>query len=102
MIKEIVEKITLNIKGIGIIFGSYIKGIEKKESDLDIFIAGKYNKEEIKRISKNLGIDISVKCYPIKVFEKSINKDILLREILKNHVVFVNAEQFIQKVLKNG
>jgi len=30
MVKEIVEKITPNIKGIGIIFGSYVKGIEKK------------------------------------------------------------------------
>ncbi|MBU0667135.1 MAG: nucleotidyltransferase domain-containing protein [Nanoarchaeota archaeon] len=102
MIKEIVEKITPNIKGIGIIFGSYVKGIEKKESDLDIFVAGNYNKEEIKRVSKNLGIDINVKSYPIKTFEKNINKDILLKEILKNHIVFVNVEQFIQKVLKNG
>ena len=102
MIKEIVEKITPNIKGIGIIFGSYAKGIENKESDLDIFVAGNYNKEEIKRVSKNLGIDISVKCYPMKTFERNINKDILLKEILKNHIVFVNVEQFIQKVLKNG
>ena len=102
MIKEIVEKITPNIKGIGIIFGSYAKGIENKESDLDIFVAGNYNKEEIKRVSKNLGIDISVKCYSIKTFEKNINKDILLKEILKNHVVFVNTEQFIKKVLRNG
>ncbi|MFH1522079.1 MAG: nucleotidyltransferase domain-containing protein [archaeon] len=101
MIKEIVKKITPNIKGIGIIFGSYAKGIEKKESDLDIFVAGNYDEEEIKRVSKNLGIEISVKCYPIKTFEKNINKDILLKEILKNHIVFVDVEQFIQKVLKN-
>ncbi len=102
MIKEIVEKITPNIKGTGIIFGSYVKGIEKKESDVDIFVAGSYNKEEIKKVSKNLGIDISVKCYPIKTFEKNIHKDILLKEILKNHIVFVNVEQFIQQVLRNG
>ena len=102
MIKEIIEKITPNIKGIGIIFGSYAKGIEKKESDLDIFVVGNYNKEEIKRVSKNWGVDISVKCYPMKTFEKNINKDILLKEILKNHLIFVNVEQFIKKVLKNG
>ena len=101
MIKEIVEKITPNIKGIGIIFGSYAKGIEKKESDLDIFVAGNYNKEEIKRVSKNLGIEISIKCYPMNTFKKNINKDILLKEILKNHIVFVNVNQFIQNVLRN-
>ena len=102
LIKEIVEKISPNIKGIGVIFGSYAKGIEKKESDLDIFVAGNYDKEEIKRVSKNFGIEISVKCYPIKTFEKNINKDILLKEVLKNHIVFVNVEQFIQKALKDG
>lgn len=101
ILKEIVEKITPNIKGIGIIFGSYAKGTEKKESDLDIFVAGNYDKEEIKRVSRNLGVDINVKCYPIKTFEKNINKDVFLKEILKNHIVFVNVEQFIQKVL-NG
>ena len=84
------------------VFGSYAKGIEKKDSDLDIFIAGDYNSEEIKKVSRNLGIDISVNCYPMETFEENITKDILLKEILKNHIVFVNAEQFIQKVLKNG
>jgi len=101
LIKEIIEKITLHIKGIGIIFGSYVKGLEKKGSDLDIFVAGDYNNDEIKKVSKNLGIEISVKCYPIKTFEKNLTKDILLKEVLKNHVVFVNVEQFIRVVFKN-
>ena len=101
ILKEIIEKITPNMKGIGIVFGSYARGTQNKESDLDIFVAGDYNREEIKKVSRNLGVDISVKCYPTKTFEKNINRDILLKEILKNHVVFVKVEQFIQKVLKN-
>ncbi len=101
MIKEIIEKITQHVKGIGIIFGSYAKGLENRDSDLDIFIAGSYNRDEIKKVSRNLGIEISVKCYPIKTFEKNLNKDILLKEILKNHIVFVNAEQFINAVFRN-
>ena len=102
LIKEIIEKITPYIKGIGIIFGSYVKRLEKEGSDLDIFVAGNYNKEGVKKVSKNLGIEISVKCYPIKTFEKNLTKDILLKEVLKNHIVFVNIEQFIQAVFKNG
>ena len=102
LIKEIIEKITPHIKGIGIIFGSYVKRLEKDGSDLDVFVAGDYNKDEIKKVSKNLGIEISVKCYPIKTFEKNLTKDIFLKEVLKNHVVFVNVEQFIQVVFKNG
>ena len=102
LIKEIIEKITPHIKGIGIIFGSYVKGLERNGSDLDIFVAGDYNKDELKKVSKNLGIEISVKCYPIKTFEKNLRKDILLKEVLKNHIVFVNIEQFIRVVFKNG
>lgn len=101
LIKEVTEKITPYIKGIGILFGSYVKELEKENSDLDIFIVGNYNSEKIKKISKNLGIDISIKSYPLKTFEKNLTKDILIKEVLKNHIVFLNSEQFIQKVFKN-
>ena len=102
MVKEVIEKISPFINGIGIIFGSYAKGTSNKESDLDIFAAGNYKKKEIKKVSRNLGIDISVKCYPLKTFVKNINEDVLLREILNNHILFKNMELFIEKVLKNG
>ena len=102
IIKEIIEKITPHIKGIGMIFGSYVKELEKEDSDLDIFIAGSYNNDEIKRVSKNFGIEINIKCCPIKTFEKNLKKDIFLKEVLKNHVIFLNAEQFIQGIFKNG
>ena len=101
LVKEVIEKISPFINGIGIIFGSYAKGIFNKESDLDIFVAGNYEKEEIKKVSRNLGVEISVKGYPLKTFGKNISQDILLKEILKNHIVFINTEQFIQKVLRN-
>jgi len=99
LVKEIIEKISPFINGMGVIFGSYAKGIAHKESDLDIFVVGDYEKEEIKRVSRNLGIEISIKCYPLKTFENNVHKDILLKEVLKHHIVFKNSEPFIQKVL---
>ena len=102
LIKEVIEKITPYISGIGIIFGSYAKELEKEGSDLDIFIAGDYDGEEIKAVSKTFGIEISIKCYPLKVFKNNMSKDIFIREILKNHVVFANSEQFIKTVFENG
>ncbi|MBN2881291.1 nucleotidyltransferase domain-containing protein [Candidatus Woesearchaeota archaeon] len=96
IIKEIIEKITPYIMGVGVIFGSYAKDLETKDSDLDIFIIGNYDVDQIKKISKVYGIDISIKCYSQKVFSK---KDILVQEVLKNHVVFLNAEQFVNEVL---
>lgn len=100
MIKEIITKITPTITGTGLIFGSYAKGLEKKESDLDIFIAGNYDKNEIKKISELYGIEISIKAYPEKIFEKEIVKDILIKEVLSDHIIFLNAEKFIETVVK--
>jgi len=100
LVKEVIEKISSFINGIGIIFGSYAKGTSNEESDLDIFVVGDYEKEEIKKVSRNLGIEISIKCYPLKTFVKNVNQDILIKEVLKNHIVFKNTELFIQKVLK--
>ena len=68
---------------------------------MDIFIVGSHNNEEIKKVSKNLGLEISVKCYPLNNFEKNMMKDVLIKEVLKNHVVFLNAEQFIEVVFKD-
>jgi len=101
IIREVIEKINPFIKGIGVIFGSYAKGTANKDSDLDIFVVGEYSREEIKKVSKTYGIEISIKCYPLKTFEKNLANDTLLKEILKNHVVFLNSEQFTKMVLKN-
>ncbi len=102
MIKEIIDKISPLISGIGIIFGSYAKGIEKKHSDLDVFIAGKCDVPGIRKVSELYGVDVSVKCYPLRTFEKNVGNDVLLKEILKNHVVFLGLEQFVKAVLRNG
>lgn len=102
LVSEIIEKISPFIKGVGIIFGSYVKGLEKKSSDLDIFIIGSYNEEEVEKISQEYGIELNIKSYPLKTFEKEMQRDFLLKEILKNHIVFLGSEKFIKTVLKNG
>jgi predicted nucleotidyltransferase/predicted transcriptional regulator len=101
LIKEIIEQIIPHIKGIGIVFGSYAKNLETKKSDLDIFVVGTYNSKTIKNISKNFGLEISVKCYPEEIFEKNLKKDVFLKEILMNHIVFLEAERFIQNVFED-
>ena len=102
LIKEITEKINPFIQGIGIIFGSYSKGTANKSSDLDIFIVGNYNDKEIDQISKIYNLDISIKCYPLKIFQKTLNKDILIKEVLKSHIIFKNTEKFIKIIFENG
>ncbi|MBU4487175.1 MAG: nucleotidyltransferase domain-containing protein [Candidatus Delongbacteria bacterium] len=102
LLKEIIEKINPLIEGIGIIFGSYANHTNKEDSDLDVFVAGECDTKEVSRISKIYGVDISIKCYPMKTFDKKIQKDVLIKEVLKNHIVFKNAEMLIEKVITNG
>lgn len=102
LIREIIEKITTSICGVGVIFGSYAKGTEKKGSDLDVFVVGSYDEKVVKEVSVLYGIAINVKNYPAKIFGKSITTDALVREVLDNHVVFRNAEEFVRVVLGNG
>ena len=102
MIREIVSKLSDNIKGIALIFGSYAKGISNKDSDLDLFIIGKYDASKIKEISKAYGIEINIKYYPSVIFKKELRKDILIKEVLSNHVVLLGSEEFIKEVFENG
>lgn len=99
IIKEILEKITPFIEGIGIIFGSYAKGIQKKDSDLDIFIIGKYKRDKIKEVSKIYKLDINIKNYPKNIFKKTLREDILIKEVSKDHIIFLNSEEFINMMI---
>lgn len=101
LIKEILERLTPSIKGFAAVFGSYAKNSQKKNSDLDIFVAGSYNEKEVENLSKIFGMDINIICYSLSIFEKKAHNDYLILEVLKNHIVFVGVELFIQKVLKD-
>ncbi|GEM_PF-196321 len=100
LLKEIIEKITPAIRGIGIIFGSYAKRIQKKESDIDIFIVGDSEEKTIKSIGKMYNKDIQIKKYPFKVFNELDKKNILVNEVLENHIIIKGIEEFIESVKK--
>lgn len=95
LVKEVIEKIEEFTKGIVIIFGSYAKGSAKQESDLDVFIVGKYEEKKIRTIGKTYGIDINIKSYPRKIFEKKRETDIFLKEIQQYHVLIKGIEEFV-------
>ena len=100
LIKEVLDKTDEFMQGIVIIFGSFAKGIQKDDSDLDLFVVGKYDEDKIKEVGKKYGIDINIKSYPRKIFEKELHDDILLKEILDNHILITNIERFVRGVVK--
>ena len=88
------------MQGIVVVFGSYAKGTQKEDSDLDLFIVGKYNEKEMRNTGKIYGIDINIKSYPLPLFEKEIYNDILLKEIRENHILIKDREGFVRRVVK--
>jgi uncharacterized protein len=100
LVKEVLEKADEFMQGIVILFGSYAKGIQKKDSDLDIFIVGTYDEKKLKEAGHKYGLDINIKSYPMNIFEKEMRDDILLKEIIENHILIKDAEGFVTRVVK--
>ena len=72
-----------------VIFGSYAKGSETKTSDIDVYIATKNNKlkEEVKKINSR---------FAVKTGEYN-KKNLLIKEIEKNHIIIRGIEAFYEK-----
>ena len=89
-LRGIIEKIQKdkNIK-LAILFGSYAKHKAKKESDIDIYIETKNRKikEDLERIDSELSVKIG----------DYDTKNLLIKEIEKNHIVIKGVETYYQK-----
>ena len=88
--------------GIVCVFGSYAKGVENKNSDLDLLVIGE-NGNLIGKEGKNFGIDVSIKSGSKKEFRAMLKeRGPFIREILENHVVIFGFEEFVSEVLNYG
>ena len=86
----IFEDIKKNLsKGMIILFGSYAKGIAKEDSDIDIYI--EITNNEIKRKLQELNSKLSIK---IGEFD---TESLLIKEIIKNHIIIRGVEEFYEK-----
>ena len=86
----IIEKILENSNaGLILLFGSYAKGNEKKDSDIDIFIETDDRKvrEKIRDINSRLSVKIG-----------KLDIDSLLgKEIIKDHIILKGVERLYEK-----
>lgn len=100
LVKEVLEKADEFLQGIVIVFGSYAKGMQKEDSDLDLFVVGTFDEKKIKEAGNKYGLDINLKSYPMSIFEKEMHDDVLLKEIVENHIILKDAEGFVRRVVK--
>ncbi len=101
-IRHIFEKL-INLGQIVCIFGSYARETQKKDSDLDLFVVGNFNKEQIKKIKEinNIyNLKINVKNITKSNFIKAIKENnLLIKEILVNHVILSGYDGFVKGVI---
>jgi len=74
---------------LAIIFGSYAKGIAKKDSDIDLYI----ETEDIK-LKKEIQLSDSKLSVKIGKYNK---ESLLIKEIEKNHIILKGAELYYEK-----
>jgi predicted nucleotidyltransferase len=74
---------------LAILYGSYAKGLATKESDIDIFI--ETNDTNTKKLLEQKHSLISVKT---GIFD---TKDLLIREIIKDHIIIRGIEVYFDK-----
>jgi len=89
-LRKIVEKIQKDKKiKLAILFGSYVKGLEKKDSDIDIYI--ETNNKKVKQDLELIDSKINVK---IGKYDK---ENLLIKEIEKDHVIIKGVEEFYER-----
>lgn len=73
-----------------LLFGSYAKNTEKKDSDIDIYIesTNRKTKEEIQKIYDAISVKIG----------KFNPDDLLIKEIIKNHAIIRGGEEYYEKI----
>lgn len=78
------------------IFGSYAKKTHNLKSDIDVFIVGKKQKQDYNTKGKAFDLNISIKYFTQEEFKHLLNeKNNLLKEIVKNHIIVFGIEEFI-------
>ena len=100
LLKKLAENMnTIDLSISVLLFGSYVKGYANEESDIDLFTIGRLTENQQNAFSKfeaTFGKKISIKTATTENFSVGLrNGDILIREVVANHIVIRNADPFV-------
>lgn len=85
--QDIIKKSGANLI---LLFGSYAKGNQKKDSDIDIYINA--TNQKIKEDVQKVHYLISVKIGKFNL------DDLLIKEMIKNHVIIKGGEEYYERI----
>lgn len=101
IIRKSIKKLEIDF---AFIYGSFAKGVESEESDVDLFVVGSVNEDElvkiVQRIEKKVGREVNYILWKKSLFVKRARKHHLLNEIAKNSVIMlVGDEDELRKII---
>ena len=88
--KPIIKRLTEIDADMVIIFGSYAKGSQMKQSDIDVFIETK--EKSLKEQAESINTKINAK---IGIMD---TRDLLIKEIIQNHVIVKGVERYYERI----
>ncbi len=97
VIKKLIEEIENKIHGTIILFGSFSKETNTKESDVDLFIISdvKINTNSIITSIDVIGQEINLKSSNRQQFLEGLRtNDPLIAEVISNHIILKGADEF--------
>lgn len=99
-ISEVMNKISSFSEGTVLLFGSYAKGTDTEDSDIDIFVTGTINEREVTKIEKTYDVEVNAVAYSETAFTGKDQSDPLVIEVKRNHIVWKNTESFVREVME--
>ncbi len=86
----------IDASSVAVLFGSYAKGIEKKDSDIDLLVITDKAEQDFGIFEKETGKTVqSFRMNRNEFLERFFRKDHLVVEAVKYHVCLKNAECFV-------
>lgn len=96
------EFLILDLNGSLILFGSYASKTHTNQSDIDLFYLGDITEtgsKKIKDLGKIYKKEIHLNAMTISQFrEQLVKRNILIKEIINNHIILCNHDVFINEV----
>ncbi len=84
------------------IFGSYARGAQKRDSDIDLFIIGERRKDDYDKKGRLFDLAISIKYFSEREFIRLIKgKNNLCKEIIGSHIIISGTEKFVSIIWGN-
>ena len=86
------------------LFGSYVKGGFKSDSDIDLFVIGKMDEDSVfkavQKAEKNIGRTINYHLADMAGFFEQVRTNPFYRDILRNYTLLIGDRNEFKKLIK--